>query len=263
MGVPGAEYSLAVQHMVLPGIVRVCPVWHCWKAKNVTNQNERRMRSFAPVEFGRNSDVTVVLPRRETAARNYCDQVGKKTLDYFRRDTFNLHCTKQLRGFFWPALRPESADEIVLERSLRTEFGLLDNFVSRAESSIADAAVERWDHERVEVRRSVRILRRAQRACRSPCCGLRHVAILDLARLAISACEWVLSVALLTLAELDRFLIRRAASSQVTSSADQVSRGHGFRNEAVTSWLTQTEIAKCQSKKTPASSAKNWNSTTN
>jgi len=76
------------------------------------------------------------------------------------------------------------------------EFGFLDNSVGQAESSLADAAVEIWDHERVEVRRSVRILRLAQRACSSLRCSLRHGANLDLACLNISECDGVLSVAL-------------------------------------------------------------------
>ena len=68
-------------------------------------------------------------------------------------------------------------------------FGLLDNSVGQDESSLADAAVEIWDHERVEVRRSVRILRLAKRACSSLRSSLRHGANLDLARLDISECE--------------------------------------------------------------------------
>ena len=56
--------------------------------------------------------------------------------------------------------------------------------------------MEIWDHERVEVRRFVRILRLAQRACSSLRCSLRHGANLDLARLNISECDEVFSVAL-------------------------------------------------------------------
>ena len=117
--------------------------------------------------------------------------IVKKTLEDFRY-TFNRPCMGN------------STREIVAGITASSgEFGFLDNSVGQAESSLADAAAERH-HERVEARRSVCILRPAQRACSPLCCSLCHGAILDLARLDIAGVNGSFQLLSAALAELDR-----------------------------------------------------------